>query len=296
MYYGNLGVTAMENIRRKPGSRQMKQNCHGAVEYLTFPLLEETGLVRHLFSTRTGGASGGFFSSMNLSYTRGDDKAAVDENFRRIAEVLGCRPEEMVCSDQTHTTNVRVVDEKDGGKGIVFPKDYTDIDGLITDIPGIVLATFYADCVPLFFIDTKRKAVGLSHSGWRGTAGRMGLCTLEAMRRAYGTRPEDVTAAIGPSICQDCYEVSEDVAEAFRKEFGRPGQEREILRDKGDGKYQLDLWKANRIVLEEAGVPGDKIQVTDICTCCNPSYLFSHRASGGKRGNLGAFLGLLPAN
>lgn len=286
----------MESISRKPGNRKMKQNRYGETEYLTFPMLEETGLVRHLFSTRLGGISGGIFSSMNLSYTRGDDEAAVDENFRRIAKALGCRTEDIVCSDQTHTTNIRIVEEKDRGKGIVRPKDYTDVDGLITDIPGIVLATFYADCVPLFFIDTKRKAVGLSHSGWRGTVGRMGLRTLEAMYLAYGTRPEDVTAAIGPSICQDCYEVGEDVAEAFRKEFRGPGQENAVLRAKEGGKYQLDLWKANFIVLEEAGVRTDRIQVTDICTCCNPEYLFSHRASQGKRGNLGAFLGLLPAN
>lgn len=286
----------MEKIRRKPNARQVQQNRRGEVEYLTFSILEETGLVRHLFSTRMGGISGGIFSSMNLSYTRGDDEGAVDENYRRIAGVLGCRMEDIVCSDQTHTTNIRIVDEKDRGKGIICPKDYTDIDGLVTNVPGIVLATFYADCVPLFFIDTKKKAVGLSHSGWRGTVGRMGQRTLEAMYQAFGTRPGDVTAAIGPSICQECYEVSEDVAEAFRKEFCGPGQEEALLTDKGNGKYQLDLWSANRIVLEEAGIPADKIQVTDICTCCNPHYLFSHRASHGKRGNLGAFLGLLPAN
>ncbi|MDE7340184.1 MAG: peptidoglycan editing factor PgeF [Lachnospiraceae bacterium] len=286
----------MEKIKRKPDRRQMKQNRQGAAEYLTFPLLEETGLVRHLFSTRLGGVSDGIFSSMNLSYTRGDEKAAVDENYRRIAGMLGCEPEDIVCSDQTHTTNIRVVEEKDKGKGIIHQKDYTDIDGLITNVPGIVLATFYADCVPLFFIDTEKKAVGLSHSGWRGTVGRMGQRTIEAMQKAYGTRPEDVVAAIGPSICQDCYEVSEDVADAFYREFHGPGQGEAILLSKGNGKYQLNLWRANQIVLEEAGVWPEKIQVTDICTCCNPAYLFSHRASQGKRGNLGAFLGLLPEN
>ena len=286
----------MEKIRRKPGRQQIRQNRHDETEYLNFPLLEETGLARHLFSTRLGGVSGGIFSSMNLSYTRGDDRAAVDENYRRIAKALGCQVEDIVCSDQTHTTNIRIVEEKDRGKGVLYPKDYTDVDGLITDVPGIVLATFYADCVPLFFIDVEKKAVGLSHSGWRGTVGRMGRRTIDEMGRAYGTRPENVTAAIGPSICQDCYEVSEDVAEAFRKEFHGPGQEKEILKEKGDGKYQLDLWKANRIVLEEAGIRTEKIQITDICTCCNPDYLFSHRASQGKRGNLGAFLGLLPVN
>ena len=286
----------MEKIKRKPNRLQMKQNRQGAAEYLTFPLIEETGAVRHLFSTRLGGVSDGIFASMNLSYTRGDEKAAVDENYRRIAGLLGCEPEDIVCSDQTHTTNIRVVEEKDKGKGIIRPKDYTDIDGLITNVPGIVLATFYADCVPLFFIDTEKKAVGLSHSGWRGTVGRMGQCTIEAMQKAYGTRPEDVIAAIGPSICQDCYEVSEDVADAFYREFHGPGHGEAILLSKGNGKYQLNLWRANQIVLEEAGVLPEKIQVTDICTCCNPAYLFYNSESQGKRGNLGAFLGLLSEN
>lgn len=271
---------------------KVKQNRAGEVEYLTFPLLEQTGIVRHLFSTRFGGVSEGIYSSMNLSYTRGDEKAAVDENFRRIAGVLGCRLEDMVCSDQTHTVNLRVVAKPDGGKGILQPKDYHDIDGLLTDEPGLVLATFYADCVPLYFVDTRNRAVALAHSGWRGTVARMGRCVTEKMREVYGTRPEDLTAAIGPSICQECYEVSEDVAEAFLQEFKGFGQAEQILKSKGDGKYQLDLWRANEIILQEAGIPAGQIQVTDLCTFHNSDYLFSHRASQGKRGNLGAFLGL----
>ena len=281
----------MELYRHK-SRMQMKQNKSGEVEYLTFPLLERTGMVRHLFSTRVGGVSEGIYGSMNLSYTRGDDKEAVDENFRRIAEVLGCRISDIVCSDQTHTVNLRVVSEQDGGKGILRPKDYTDIDGLMTDEPGLVLATFYADCVPLYFVDTGNRAIALAHSGWRGTVARMGRCVIEKMREVYGTDPTDIVAAIGPSICQDCYEVSEDVAEAFAQEFRGIGQADEILIGKSDGKYQLDLWRANEIVLTEAGIPAEQIQMTDICTCHNSEFLFSHRASHGQRGNLGAFLGL----
>ncbi len=280
-------------LHRKPNAMQVKQNRKDSVEYLTFPILEQTGMVRHLFSTRLGGVSEGIWSTMNLSYSRGDKKEAVDENYRRIAGVLNCQLSDMVCSDQTHTTNVRVVERMDGGKGIIKEKDFQDVDGLITNVPGLVLATFYADCVPLFFMDTKNRAIGLSHSGWRGTVGRMGKCTMDAMAKAYGTRAEDVVAVIGPSICQSCYEVSSDVAEAFYKEFSAPGQGEEILQAKENGKYQLNLWKANQIVLEEAGIRRNQIQVTDLCTCCNPDYLFSHRASKGKRGNLGAFLGLL---
>ncbi len=280
-------------LYRHVGNRKMKRNRAGEVEYLTFPLLEQTGIVRHLFSTRLGGVSEGIYQSMNLSYTRGDEKAAVDENYRRIAGILGCGLEDLVCSDQTHTVNLRVVTRADGGKGILRPKDYHDVDGLLTDEPGLVLATFYADCVPLYFVDTKNRAVALAHSGWRGTVARMGRCVTEKMREVYGTRPEDLTAAIGPSICQACYEVGEDVAEAFIQEFRKPGQAAQILEEKGNGKYQLDLWRANEILLQEAGIPAGQIQVTDLCTCHNSGYLFSHRASQGKRGNLGAFLGLL---
>lgn len=285
--------TRLKELYRHKSRIPMKQNRAGGVEYLTFPLLEQTGLVRHLFSTRIGGVSEGIYSSMNLSYTRGDEKEAVDENFRRIAGVLGCRVKDIVCSDQTHTTNLKVVTREDCGKGVVRFKDYTDIDGLLTDEPGVVLATFYADCVPLYFVDTKNRAIGLAHSGWRGTVARMGRCVVERMHKTYGTKTEDIVAAVGPSICQDCYEVSEDVAESFCKEFRKPGQEREILIRKNDGKYQLDLWRANEIILTETGIPVQQIQVTDLCTCHNSEYLFSHRASHGRRGNLGAFLGLL---
>lgn len=256
---------------------------------LTFPMLEKPG-VTHAFTTRAGGVSTGMFESLNLSFTRGDDKDAVTENYRRVVAALGGTLSDIVCSDQTHTTNVRRVDKSCGGYGVIKDRPYTDVDGLVTDEPGLILATFYADCVPLYFVDPVHHAIGLSHSGWRGTVGRMGAATLEKMRQEFKTCPEDVIAAIGPSICQECYEVSEDVASAFEKEFC--GHASEILTDKGNGKYQLDLWKSNEIVMREAGITQEHLAVTNLCTCCNPKLLFSHRASHGKRGNLGAFLKL----
>lgn len=280
----------MEFIRKNE-SNTLKVNQYKEMIYLTFPLLENTGMVRHLFSTRMGGVSRGIYSSMNLSFSRGDNKENVDENFRRIAQVLDSTPEHIVCSRQTHTTNVRKVTEKDLGKGVVRETDYDDVDGLITNVPGIILATFYADCVPLYFVDVKKRAIGLSHSRWRGTVNRMGQATLQAMKRAYGTEPSDVMAAIGPSICQDCYEVGEEVADAFRKSF--PNEWEYLIRKgKEEGKYQLDLQETNRRILLAAGVLPENIAVTDICTCCNSELLFSHRGSNGKRGNLGAFLEL----
>lgn len=260
---------------------------------LHYPLLEETEMVEHCFTTRLGGVSEGVCSTLNLSFSRGDDPAAVMENYRRVAKTFGKTETDFVCTDQTHTTNVLQVGKAEKGYGVTREKPYADVDGLITDEPGVILSTFYADCVPLYFVDPVHKAIGLSHSGWRGTVGRMGQKTLEAMEKAYGTKSEEVVAAIGPSICQDCYEISEDVAEHFYEEFKDHGDE--ILINKGNGKYQLDLWKTNEIVLLEAGVLPEHLAVTNICTCCNADVLFSHRASQGKRGNLAAFLMLKEA-
>lgn len=278
--------------RSKEGSLVLEEKEQNGVKYLSFPALEKTGIVRQLFSTRFGGVSEGIFASMNLSFTRGDDKEHVLENYRRIADVLGCEMTDFVCTDQTHTTNVRITGRADGGKGVVREKDYTDVDGLITNERGIVLATFYADCVPLYFVDPVKKAIGLSHSGWRGTVNRMGAETIKKMTETYGSNPADLVTAIGPSICMNCYEVGSEVAEEFMEAFPKEEQ-KDILLRKADGKYLLNLWKANYFVMRDAGVKEENISVTDICTCCNGEELFSHRYSQGKRGNMGAFLGLI---
>lgn len=263
----------------------------GEVLYLTYPLLENTGIVKHGFSTRVGGVSEGVCSTMNLSFSRGDDENAVRENFRRMANALDVEEDCFVFSQQTHTTNVRKVTLDDKGKGLTRQLDYQDVDGLITNVPGLCLSTFYADCVPLYFVDPVQKAIGLSHSGWRGTVGKIGAVTVQKMREEYGSKPEDIIAAIGPSICQDCYEVSEDVIVEFQNNFDEKYW-KELYYRKENGKYQLNLWKANEIVLAEAGILKEHIAVTNLCTCCNSEVLFSHRASNGKRGNLAAFMAL----
>ena len=272
--------------------QHMKINENKGVTYLSYPAFEKFPEFYHGFSTRLGGVSKGIYSSMNLSFTRGDEEEAVLENYRRIADAIGFSMEGIVCSDQTHTVHIRQVTEADKGKGVLQKKDYTDIDGLITNVPGITLTTFYADCVPLFFLDPVNKAAGLAHSGWRGTVGRMGEKMVKAMKDAFGSEPENLYAGIGPSICQDCYEVSADVADRFREEFQGYEEDAGLLYKTKPGKYQLNLWKANEIVLTEAGILREHISFPGICTCCNPEYLFSHRASQGKRGNLCAFLGV----
>lgn len=276
---------------RYKNEEQIFQEQYTEPPYLEYPMFRETGIVKHGFSTRIGGVSKGCFSSLNLSFTRGDEEEAVRENFRRIGSAMGIRCEDMVFTHQTHTTNVRVVTEADKGCGIVKPRTYSDVDGLVTDIPGICLVTFYADCVPLYFVDPVKKVIGLSHSGWRGTVGKIGKVTVETMCREFKSRPEDILAAVGPSICQDCYEVSEDVILEFQKTFSRELWQ-DIFYRKENGKYQLNLWEANRQILLGAGVLPEHISMPNLCTCCNPEFLYSHRASQGKRGNLGAFLGI----
>lgn len=259
------------------------------VPFFVYEHLEKTGMVMHGFSTRMGGVSRGDCATMNLSFERGDEEDAVRTNYELLGAAMGFSTESLVCSRQTHTANVRIVTEEDRGKGFVRERDYTDVDGLVTNVPGLTLSTFYADCVPLFFVDPVHRCIGLSHSGWKGTVGKIGKVTVETMTRQYGTDPKDVLAAIGPSICQSCYEVSEDVIDRFREAFAQQYWEK-LFYAKENGKYQLDLWRANELVFLEAGILPVHYSLPNICTCCNPQYLFSHRASNGKRGNLGAFL------
>jgi len=246
--------------------------------------------VRHLFSTRLGGVSTGYHESMNLSFINGDDPEAVSENFRRI-ESLGFPVASMVFSQQTHKCEVRVVTEADCGKGIQRDRDYTDIDALVTNVPGITLATFYADCVPLYFYDPVQSAIGLAHAGWRGTVGEIGVCTLEAMIDNYGTNPSDVLVGIGPSICKDCFEVGNEVAEEFcaKLDFAK-----DYIKPCADlpNKSYIDLQGINRQSLINAGIPSANIELPGICTKENPNTFFSHRIMGTKRGIQTALLSL----
>lgn len=308
-------------MKRKGTTPVLKENWKDGVLYFTFPSLEAQSDVIHGFSSRIGGVSEREFAQMNLSFSRGDEEARVQENYSRIAAAIGFEKEKIVCSVQTHTTNVREVTDADCGKGVLTKQDYTDVDGLMTDVRGIVLATFYADCVPLYFVDPVHRAVGLAHSGWRGTVNDIAGEMIRKMHARYGTDPAELYTAIGPSICQDCYEVSEDVIDQFRAAYPQElwpeifceqtiyrsvkeqrersdAQNAEAKIQAADAaagselKFQLNLWEACRQNLLRAGVRPERIEITDLCTCCNPELLFSHRASHGKRGNLAAFLGI----
>ena len=266
------------------------------VPYLSFPVLSEMPFIRHGFSTRLGGVSTGIFSSMNLGHDLGpysDDPNNIEENFRRICDSIGMDVNTVVISKQVHKTNIRLVDQSDCGKGLFIPRDFDEIDGLITNTPGITLVTKYADCVPLYFVDPVKKAIGLTHSGWRGTVMKIGKITVEKMQEHFGSKPEDIISVIGPSICKDCFEIGEEVADEFIKAFELSPKNNIIYPKKEKpGKFLCDLWAANKKVLKEAGLRDENIHISGVCTACNPELLFSHRKTGGNRGSLAAFLAM----
>ena len=262
-------------------------NKKNNVWYYTFSILSETSLVNHAFSTRHGGVSKEFYSAMNLSVRSGDTKENVDKNISVFCEAAGFDKEKIVMSNQTHSCAVKRITEKDIGTGISKPLFQEDADALITNVPGIVLMTFYADCVPVYLLDPRKKAIGLIHSGWRGTYGQIARIAAEEMGKAYGSKPGDIIAVIGPSICENCYEVSGELFDDFNQKF----HGHSVTKERDDRVY-LNLQQAVRYTLLSAGLHEENIVVSDICTCCNSELLFSHRASKGKRGLLAAMLSL----
>ncbi len=281
----------MPEFRRKEKGEHLKENRAGELLFLTFPSLMRIPFLIHGFSTRLGGVSEHEFSTMNLSFTRGDNSEAVKENYNRIAAAIGFSVEDLVLADQKHTTNVRLVTGKDRGKGFSREKDYQGVDALITNDEDVILTGLFADCVPIYFVDPVHRAVGLAHSGWRGTVNDIAGETVKAMTKAFSSDPADLIAAIGPSICRDCYEVDSDVIDVVKKNFPSDFWS-DLFEEKEGGKFQFDLWETCRFNLLQSGMKPENIAVTDLCTCCNSSLLFSHRASKGKRGNLGAFVGI----
>lgn len=262
------------------------------VPYLHFRSFDRQKWLQLNFSTRLGGVSKGYLSSLNLGWDRGEPRENVCENYRRYCVSIGGDADKLILSDQIHETTVCYVDEKYCG-GTDIEKKLKGVDGMITDIPEVLLATSFADCVPLFFCDPKKKIIASSHSGWKGTVAEIGKCTVQKFQD-MGSAVEDIQVLIGPSICQECYEVSADVAGKFAEVYDKPeiGQiiKKGRVTSEGEQKYQLDLWAANWFQLKRAGIVPEHMHLAGICTCCNHGLLFSHRASHGKRGNLNGFL------
>lgn len=264
------------------------ENC--GVVYYTFPKIEASGGNLHAFSTRLGGVSTGDFASMSFGFSLGDDRDNVVENYRRFCAAFGAKSENAVLSQQTHTANLRVVTKDDVGKGIFRERDYSDVDGLVTNEKGVVLVTQYADCTPLVFFDPVTKTAATSHAGWRGTVAEIGKKTVELMCQRFGANPQNILAGIGPNIGVCCYEVDDPVINEINKlsylDFSS------CYISKENGKYMLDLRETNRQILLDSGIKAENIDVADLCTCCNCDIFHSHRATGGKRGTLALMIAI----
>lgn len=265
------------------------------VPLIESPLLQEIRGLRHGFSTRKGGVSKEHLSSLNLGFNLGDEREKVLENFRILGSLFEAKPEDFVLTQQTHSINVRRVGKEDRGKGIFREREYTDVDALITNEEGVILTAFSADCVPILFYDKGHRAIASCHSGWRGTHGRILARVIEAMQREFSSKPEEIYIAIGPSICKNCYEVSEDVGEAFLEAFPALREETKNvspIERVSEEKFHIDLWELNRIIALEAFIPPENISISGYCTMERPDLFFSHRYSQGKRGVQGAFISL----
>lgn len=264
-----------------------KDNIKDGVIFLTIPSFEKTGLVRHCFSTRYGGVSTGIYSSMNLGMSRGDNIDAVKENYRRICTAVGIDISSLVLTTQIHGDNIITVIREDAGKG--FERDgFDDADGLITNCSNVTMTAFFADCVPIFFLDPKKRAAGIVHAGWKGTALKIAAKAVVKMTAEFGSNPCDILVGIGPSIGLCHYEVDEPVYNAVYDACKNKSCAKKIK-----NKYMLDLKKANSLILLNAGVSENNITIADECTFCFNEKYFSHRYSKGKRGNLAAFISLI---
>ncbi len=252
---------------------------NGTLEYL----VAEGIAAPHAFTTRLGGVSTGMFASMNIGLHNGEKAENVEKNLQILASAIGFDPKKLICTRQIHSDIVRAVTAEDY-LGIDH-HDYPACDALVTATPGVALKVFTADCTPVLFYDPVTGAVGAAHAGWRGTAADIAGKTVRAMAENFGSKPENIHAAIGPNIGQCCFETNADVPEAMLAALGEAA-EKYIRR--GNEKYYVNLKDINAEFIRRAGV--ENIEISDACTKCQSGRFWSHRITGVNRGSQGAII------
>ncbi len=272
----------------------MIDRSKGAVRYLTFDSFAQHAGVDAVVTTRHGGESAGPFATLNLGLRTGDDPEVVRRNRARAASIVGAAPAWLTFGRQVHDARVAVVGIAARGSA------FEGTDALVTDASLVPLIILTADCAAVFFFDPVHRAIGIAHAGWRGAVARIAARTVEAMHDAFGTRPDDVVAAIGPSIGPCCYEVGSEVIDAVTAAF--PDYADELLLEPdmasagsfrasvNEDKKHFDLWRANEIALRDAGVPENSIETARLCTSCRTDLFYSHRAELGNTGRFGGIV------
>jgi len=265
------------------------------IPYLSFNMLDGLG-VPNLYSTRFlsyDGETGVGREGLRTALMNWDNIEEAAPHIRDMRDLLagqiGSSIAQECITDQKHTNYVHVAKAED--IGINWPRrkplhmEY--VDGIVTDIPDVLLTVFGGDCPPVYLVDPVRKAVGLVHAGWKGTLGCIPAVAIAQMVVHFGCKPSDMYAAIGPGVCRDCYEMGDEVYDAFAREWSRADADELLSRypakdkdgyDIPGGKYHLDLFAANMMTLVRAGIPEDRIAVSNVCTMCNADSFYSYRA------------------
>lgn len=266
-----------------------EHNVDGVV-FRTADRFSAAGGVVHGFSTRLGGVSEGAWASMNLGTTRGDKREHVCENYRRFFGAIGASMDKLVMTNQIHEAEIRTVTSHDYKKDLYDYEGY-EVDGLITNRPGVALVIFSADCLPVLLYDPVQRVICAVHAGWRGTVAGIAPKGVEKMAKEYGCRPEHILVAIGPGISACHFETDFDVPAEVRRIL--PAARAECcITDHGTGKYHVDLKAVNAALLHRAGVLPMNITIDPDCTACHPDRYWSHRTMGKERGSQAAVMQL----
>ncbi len=256
------------------------------LSYYVIDSFEKTGLVKHCFTTREGGVSENEYKALNLRFNCSDKRENVLKNYKIICDAIDVDYKKLVISKQVHEDNICTVTIEDLGNGITKENRFTSADGLMCNETGIPIVTLYADCVPLYFLDVKNKAIAMSHSGWKGTVKNISAKTVQKMIDEFNSKPENILAAIGPSIGECHFEVGDEVAYHFME------MPCGVIKKYGE-KYHVNLQKTIENQLLSVGILKQNLTVSGICTFCNSDLLFSHRKTNGKRGNMAAIMELI---
>lgn len=253
----------------------------GSLRYFQFDSLARLGPVIHGIFTRAGGVSPSPWDSLNVGSSVGDSRTNVLENTRRALHALGRHTESVFPLWQIHSAEILHVDRK-----VSFDR-YHRADAVLCAEPEITLMMRFADCVPILLYDPGHPAIAMVHAGWKGTVEKLAYRVIQEMVSAFGTDPMGIVAGIGPSIGPDHYQVGEEVWDALGATWGSEAER--FLQVDGKG-WKLDLWRANRWLLEAAGVRS--IEMADLCTACHADDWYSHRRSRGRTGRFGAIMAL----
>ena len=249
-----------------------------SIPYLQSAIFAQCDFLTHAFCTRHGGTSKEDYKSLNMSFREGDEEFQVLQNWSKLAEDFAIPLEQFLVLNQVHGDDIFVIKPQ----GSYFSsRDELNYDAIITCRTNLAICIKTADCVPVFIVDKVQKVIAAVHAGWRGTALGISAKVIRLMQHQYGSLPQDILAAIGPSIGRCCYEVDNVTAEAFG---AQKNKESFLFPKASRSKWMVDLPEANRRQILDCGIPETNIELSGYCTMCNQDIFFSHRGAGGITG------------